>query len=73
MPLTNRFLIFFPSIFSCFQVCIIQTVREKDGLAMSSRNQYLTETDRKHALTLYKAITSVKNMYDAGERDATVC
>ncbi|HEY1008649.1 MAG: pantoate--beta-alanine ligase [Daejeonella sp.] len=35
-------------------------VREKDGLAMSSRNVYLSEADRQNALALYKALTRAK-------------
>ena len=42
------------------------TVREKDGLAMSSRNTYLTGEDRRSALSLYKAIISAKDMVSAG-------
>lgn len=37
----------------------VSTVREQDGLAMSSRNVYLTETERELAPRLHKAITSV--------------
>lgn len=46
----------------CFPVEIIAspTVREPDGLAMSSRNQYLTEQERKIAPELYKTLLDVK-------------
>jgi pantoate--beta-alanine ligase len=46
-------------------------VREKDGLAMSSRNAYLTEDQRRSALCLSRAIRLVRERYAAGERDAT--
>lgn len=47
----------------------IPTVREDDGLAMSSRNSYLTAEQRRVAPTLYKTLTALKARVDAGERD----
>lgn len=35
-------------------------VRERDGLAMSSRNSYLSESEREHALSLYRGLKKVK-------------
>jgi pantoate--beta-alanine ligase len=37
---------------------VVPTVREADGLAMSSRNRYLDETERDEALVLYRALTA---------------
>ncbi len=52
------------------QVVVCPIVREKDGLAMSSRNAYLTPEQRKQALVLYRALTRVQMALDHGERDA---
>jgi pantoate--beta-alanine ligase len=45
-------------------------VRESDGLAMSSRNKYLSQEERKQALCLFKAIKRVKELFEKGERDS---
>lgn len=45
-------------------------VREADGLALSSRNTYLSDTERKAALILNKSLTIGKEMIEAGEKDA---
>lgn len=45
-------------------------VREKDGLAKSSRNTYLSETERKAALVLNRALLKGREAIEGGERDA---
>ncbi|MGH2881209.1 MAG: pantoate--beta-alanine ligase, partial [Solirubrobacteraceae bacterium] len=49
------------------EVC--PTIREADGLAMSSRNVHLSPADRVRATALHRALASVRNAVSAGERD----
>ncbi len=53
-------------------IVVCPTVRESDGLAMSSRNTYLTAEERPSAVVLYKSLCLAKDMYDKGEREADV-
>jgi pantoate--beta-alanine ligase len=52
------------------EIIVCPIVREKDGLAMSSRNMYLTLEQRQQALVLYRSLMRVQTAVDRGERDA---
>src|SRR5438445_10477951 len=52
------------------RICLI--VREADGLALSSRNQYLNPTQRRQATALHPAVGEALERIEAGERDAAV-
>ena len=47
-------------------------IRERNGLAKSSRNQYLTEINQKHANRIYKSLECGREMLDSGERNASI-
>ena len=53
------------------RIVVCPIVREKDGLAMSSRNAYLDPQQRKQALVLYRSLMRVQTLADTGERNAT--
>jgi len=52
------------------RIRVMPTVREADGLAMSSRNEYLTPRQRKQAVCLYEALQDARQAFCDGERHA---
>jgi pantoate--beta-alanine ligase len=50
-------------------IVAVPTVREPDGLAMSSRNIFLTAEERKAALVLWKALCLARGHWEKGQRD----
>jgi pantoate--beta-alanine ligase len=52
------------------EVVVLPTVREEDGLAMSSRNVYLSAEQRRNATVLYRSLCAFREAVERGERDA---
>jgi pantoate--beta-alanine ligase len=52
------------------EVVVAPTVREPDGLALSSRNSYLTPEQRAVAPVIFRALSQAQALFAAGERDA---
>jgi pantoate--beta-alanine ligase len=52
------------------EIVVVPTVRESDGLAMSSRNIYLSPEERQAATILFKALTLARQLRQGGEKDA---
>jgi pantoate--beta-alanine ligase len=53
------------------KILVCPIVREPDGLAMSSRNAYLSPDERKRALVLHRALTRIEKLVGAGEKEAS--
>lgn len=54
------------------KIKVLPTVREKDGLAMSSRNSYLNAREREDALILYESLKQAKRMIASGTANTAV-
>jgi len=54
------------------EVVGLPTVREPDGLAMSSRNAFLSPEERKAALVLYRSLEAAQELWRSGVRDASL-
>ena len=52
------------------EIVVCPIVRERDGLAMSSRNAYLTSGQRQQALVLHRSLRRVQTAVEQGERDS---
>ncbi|MBI4844973.1 MAG: pantoate--beta-alanine ligase [Candidatus Omnitrophica bacterium] len=54
------------------KIKVLPIVREKDGLAMSSRNTYLNQLERKDAVILYESLRKACSLIEKGERRSAV-
>lgn len=53
------------------EVIVMDTIREPDGLAMSSRNAYLTETERAAAPAVYRSLCAARDLYSKSEENVS--
>ena len=52
------------------EIVVCRTMREADGLAMSSRNVYLNAAERQAATVLFRALTNARTAFETGEEEA---
>lgn len=52
------------------EIVVCPTVREEDGVAMSSRNSYLTKEERRQATALFRALSAARRAFEGGQREA---
>jgi len=52
------------------EIVVVPTVRESNGLAMSSRNTYLNPEERQATTVLFKALSLARELWQGGEKDA---
>jgi pantoate--beta-alanine ligase len=52
------------------EIVVCDTLREQNGLAMSSRNAYLSPSEREDAAVIHRALSAARAAYARGERDA---
>jgi pantoate--beta-alanine ligase len=57
-------------LFHPTRIIIAPIVREKDGLAMSSRNKYLSDEERENARVLSKSLQNAKKLIESGEKNS---